>query len=192
MPAYVEAVLKESMRKYPTAANGSTRLIREESYPLRKIVDVHDGEVEVFHIPKGNWLLVDIFSVQNCTKNWEKPLEFLPSRFLTKENEDNFTEVGDDGMESKRERNPLSAVSAYAGIGLHSNELSFCPFSYGPRNCLGMHLSLLELRTTIMKMCSRYSFELADKNMLDDTFMAETFLTMRPKNKLPMLLSRRD
>ena len=38
----------------------------------------------------------------------------------------------------------------------------------------------------------RYSFELADKSMLDDTFMAETFLTMRPKKKLQMYLTRRD
>jgi cytochrome P450 len=194
MPSYVEAVLKESMRMYPTAANGSIRLVRDiEGYPLKKIKEENeDGEVELLRIPKGTWVLVDIFSVQNCTHNWDKPTEFRPTRWLTKEDEI-YASDDDFSSESKREgRNILSSVSAYGGIGKSNDSLDFLPFSYGPRNCLGMHLSLLELRTTIMKLCLRYDFEVADKSMLDDTCMAETFLTMRPKNKLPMYLTRRD
>ena len=202
MPSYVEAVLKESMRKYPTAANGSTRLVRDEAgYILKKgsdeagyILKKGNDDADEFNIPKGFWLLVDIFSLQNCSHNWERPNEFLPQRWLDKDKtEDDLTEVSDNDDESKRERNPLTSPSAFGGIGKTSAEgLSFSPFSYGPRNCLGMNLSLLEIRIVIIKMVLRYSFELADKSLLDDSIMTETYLTMRPKNKLPMHLIRRD
>ena len=194
MPSYVEAVLKESMRKYPTAANGSTRLVREGGFNLKKGDDDTDEE-ELLIIPKNIWLVVDIYSLHNCKHNWgENASEFRPERWLEKNTtEDELSEVsGEDEEESKRERNPLTSLSAYGGIGKSSEDLSFAPFSYGPRNCLGMNLSLLEIRSAIMTMCLRYSFELADKRMLDDSKALETYLTMRPCNKLPMLLTRRD
>ena len=210
MPPYVEGVLKESFRKYPTAANGSMRLVKNpEGFHLKKNIDSNklnedetltqnDEESEDFLLPKGTWVIVDIYSLHNCSNNWVKPKEFIPERFLTKEKIDGiftFDDI-DEENETKKDpflsNNPLSSVGAYGGIGNDKNDLVFAPFSYGPRNCLGMHLSMLELRTTIMRMVLRYSFELADKDMLDDSNMMETYLTMRPKNKLPMYLTRRD
>ena len=68
------------MRKYPTAANGSIRLVRED-YPLKRIKYSDDSNIEVFNIPKGTWLLVDIFSLQNCSKRFltHRPFCFVTS-----------------------------------------------------------------------------------------------------------------
>ena len=73
--------------------------------------------------------------------------------------------------------------------------LAFAPFGFGPRNCLGMNLALLEIRVLLPELIRRFEFRLpAEYSGVaadDDDFFMETFLTLRPKDSLPMLLTRR-
>ena len=78
LPPYVEAVLKESMRKYPTAATGSMREVKQkEGYQL----------TEDIFLPHGWWVVVNILCLQNYSGNWGPDVdEFKPERWLEQVN----------------------------------------------------------------------------------------------------------
>jgi len=80
IPEYVEAVLKESMRRYPTASSGSIRRVTDPNgYTL-----VDKVTCEKFVVPKDSWIAINIFSIQNSKHIWgEDALEFKPERWLS-------------------------------------------------------------------------------------------------------------
>jgi cytochrome P450 len=191
LPPYVEAVLKESMRKFPTAAPGSFREVHNPSgYDLTPNI----------HIPCGWSIQVNLLNLHNFEGNWGADVnEFKPERFL-----DSSGQTADDSTvdpldvsnsanaaSSSKAKSSLSSPAAYAGVGHNSNELCFAPFSFGLRNCIGMNLALMELRVSLLHLISTYQFELADKSMIDENEMLETVFLMRPKKGLPIIVTRR-
>ena len=167
LPPYVEACLKESMRKYPVAGGASIRRVQDEAgYQL----------TDKITLPKDTWICVPIYSLHNSKHIWgEDVQEFKPERF----------------MPDSDIQNPFASPAAYSGVGKTANSISFLPFTYGVRNCPGMNLALLEIRSAIAVLMSRYSFELADVNMKNEDNCLKTFLTMKPDNALPVLVCKR-
>lgn len=199
LPAYLEAVLKESMRKYPTAATGSARQVRQPE-GCRLSDDIV--------LPQNWWVFVNIYALHNSKEVWGEDAEqFRPERWLDMDS----TELGkgrcavevdplemevsaSKGKESRHrmQTNPLSSPAAYGGIGMNDDELCFCPFSYGVRNCVGMNLSLMEMRVALLALVSNFNFELADPAMEDEAkVIAPTTFTMRPADGLPIRISKR-
>jgi cytochrome P450 len=88
--------------------------------------------------------------------------------------------------------NPLASPAIYAGGGFTSDNLDFSPFSYGLRNCIGMNMALMELRMAICTLVRTFKFELADKELLDEKVAVQLAFTLRPKDKLPMIISMRE
>jgi len=101
--------------------------------------------------------------------------------------------------------NPLSSPAIFAGTllmantfiidininnslggGANSSDLSFAPFAYGPRNCIGMNLALMELRQMALQLVTHFHFELADPAMEDELITLENTVTLRPKDGLPV------
>lgn len=190
IPSYVDAILKESMRKYPTAATGSFRRVRDGGYQLTP---------DVF-LPEGTWVLINIFSLQNSTKIWgQDAKQFKPERFLSLSSEAALGSIDTpppessigDGQSGSSIKYPLSSHAAFAGVGHTSDDVVFIPFSYGIRNCIGMNLALMELRVGLCEFIAKFHFELADPRMQDDNFMFETAFTSRPVNGLPVFISQR-
>lgn len=191
LPVYLEAVLKESMRKYPTAATGSARQVRPEEG-----CDLSDE----LHLPQDWWVFVNIYCLHNSREIWGSDADkFCPERWLQTEGGvcaegevdplDSHVEYGDKG---ETHSNPLTSHAAYGGVGLKKDELCYCPFSYGIRNCVGMNLSLMEMRVALLALVSKFHFELADKEMSDDRKMlAPVTFTMQPVNGLPIRISKR-
>lgn len=166
LPDYVEAVLKESMRKYPVV-HGNVRMVtQEEGYDLGS-----------YHLEKGDWVMVNAFSVHNLESNWGPDVdEFKPERWLPSTTDD---------------PSPLSSPAVYAGGGETPNSISFLPFSTGVRNCLGMNMALLEIRLTLARLIKRYTFQFVDKKMTDESYALEKGLTLSPKDKLPVYVALR-
>ena len=166
LPDYIEAVVKESMRKYPVA-NGSFRMVtKEDGYDLDK-----------YHLEQGDWIVINLFVVHNLERNWGPDVdEFKPERWLPA---------------SEAEPNPLSSPAVYAGGGQTPNSIAFLPFSVGVRNCLGMNMALLEMRLTLARLVKRYSFRFVDEKMADESYALERALFLSPKDKLPVYVLRR-
>ncbi|KAI3923863.1 hypothetical protein MKW98_032716 [Papaver atlanticum] len=72
---YIQAIIKESMRLYPTAT-------------LLPRMTMEACEVGGFHVPAGGYLYLNIWKIQRDPKVWENPSEYRPERFLTDGKED--------------------------------------------------------------------------------------------------------
>nr|XP_008378401.2 cytochrome P450 CYP82D47-like [Malus domestica] len=68
---YLQATVKEAMRLCPAGPISGQREFTE------------DGTVGGYHVPKGTWLLVNLWKIQTDPRVWADPMEFKPERFLT-------------------------------------------------------------------------------------------------------------
>ncbi len=175
LPDYLEAVLKETMRKYVVTSRGIVRQVQEEGG-----IDLPVGLANADHIPfrypdkihvaKGTWIMVNFYALHNDTNNWgEDAREYKPERWLQTTN--SIT---------------LNSPAAFAGIGFQADSTIFAPFSSGVRNCIGMNMALWEIRAVFSRLVSRYHFELADADLLDEKKALLTDVTMKPLNQLPV------
>ena len=164
LPEYVEAVVKESMRKYPVVHVNFRKVNQKEG------VNIGD-----YHIPCGAWVHLNAYVLHNLECNWGSDVdEFRPERWLS------------NGSE-----NPLSSPAIYGGGGASRDAVSFFPFSHGPRNCLGMNLALLEIRLTLARLLRSYTFRFADERFQDERWATQRKLTMRPRDGLPLRITPR-
>ncbi|PSS31381.1 Cytochrome P450 82A3 like [Actinidia chinensis var. chinensis] len=69
--AYLQAIVKETLRLYPAAPLSGVREFTE------------DCIVCGYHIPKGTRLMVNLWKIQRDPTIWADPSEFRPERFLT-------------------------------------------------------------------------------------------------------------
>ena len=82
-------------------------------------------------VPKATTVSVSPFVTGRHPRYWENPSEFCPERW-----------------ESKLEDNT-------------SSNLTWFPFSLGPRNCIGQVFAIMEFRVVLAKLLQSFSFELA-------------------------------
>lgn len=67
---YLQAIVKEALRLYPTAPLAAPREFST------------DCALSGYHIPKGTWLIVNISKIQRDPEIWSNPSDFRPERFL--------------------------------------------------------------------------------------------------------------
>ena len=113
---YIEAVLKETLRLYPPAIS-TTR-------SLDKPITL-DGTV----VPEGTYLYVPIYLVQRDPKHFERPDEFLPTRWL-----------------------PGSTLAVH-------EDGAFVAFSAGARSCPGRRFACLEMTLSVAVLLRSFRFE---------------------------------
>ncbi|KDP34891.1 hypothetical protein JCGZ_09179 [Jatropha curcas] len=68
---YLQAIFKETLRLYPPALIPGPRQFTE------------DCTIGGYHVPKGTWLMLNLWKIQRDPNVWPDPLEFRPERFLT-------------------------------------------------------------------------------------------------------------
>jgi cytochrome P450 len=177
LPEYLEAVIKETMRKYTVASRGIVRQVREDGG-----IDLPVGLANAEHIPhhypqsvhveKGTWIMVNFYALHNDANNWGGDArEYKPDRWLKQPENLPYA---------------LNSPAAFAGIGYAPESTIFAPFSSGVRNCIGMNMALWEIRSVFARLVSDYHFEFADVNLFDEKKALLTDLTMKPLNQLPV------
>ncbi|KAI0067765.1 high nitrogen upregulated cytochrome P450 monooxygenase 2 [Artomyces pyxidatus] len=81
-------------------------------------------------IPEQTTVFVHTYSIHRDPRNFSSPDSFLPERWL-----------GTD-----------AAITAH-------NLTAFFPFSYGPYNCVGKNLALLEIRMAVASLVQKFNFQ---------------------------------
>ncbi|KAI3396389.1 hypothetical protein diail_12197 [Diaporthe ilicicola] len=109
---YTTAVIKETLRLYPPAA--TARAGRPGAY----LTHPDTGKV---YPTEGLMLWSASFATHRMAAYWERPEEFLPERWLTRDE----------------------------GDPLHPRKNAWRPFELGPRNCIGQELAMGEMRAIL-------------------------------------------
>ncbi|EMP37605.1 Steroid 17-alpha-hydroxylase/17,20 lyase [Chelonia mydas] len=116
---YLEATISEVLR------------IRPVSPLLLPHVALTDTSIGEYTIRKGAQVLVNLWSLHHDEKEWDKPEEFNPGRFLDEE-----------------------------GNRIYSPSPSYLPFGAGSRVCLGEALAKMEIFLFLAWILQRFTLEL--------------------------------
>ncbi|PIN03545.1 Cytochrome P450 CYP2 subfamily [Handroanthus impetiginosus] len=144
---YIDAIIMESIRLHPLATL------------LAPHYSVEDCKVAGYDISKGTMVLINTWSIGRDPTSWDKPEEFLPERFLSKE------------------------------IDMLGSNFALLPFGSGRRRCPGYNLGLNVVRTTLANLLHGFELKLVEGMNSEDICVKEEYgLTTHPKEPLEIIL----
>ncbi|KAL7115605.1 hypothetical protein ACP275_04G192700 [Erythranthe tilingii] len=121
---YLMAIIKETFRLHPPI-------------PMLARKSISDCVIDGYDVPSNSLLFVNLWSMGRNPKIWENPLEFLPERFLEKEN---------------------------SAIDIKGQHFELLPFGTGRRGCPGMLLGIQEVIIIIGTMIQCFDWILPDRS----------------------------
>ncbi|XP_019190329.1 PREDICTED: cytochrome P450 CYP82D47-like [Ipomoea nil] len=119
---YLQCIIKETLRMYPSTPLGGPRIFTE------------DCKVSNFDVPKGTWLIFNLWKLQRDPQVWTNPHEFNPERFINRHKE----------------------------VDVLRQDFELISFGAGRRICPGISLSLQILPLVLANLL--HSFELSVAN----------------------------
>ena len=134
--SYIQAIVKESLRLHPPVP----MLAPHMSMTATKALG--------YDIPANSWLVVNIWAIGRDESTWEKPLEFIPERFLEGNN-------------------------PHASVDLQGHHYELLPFGSGRRACPGMALGTLLLQMCIANLLHAFDWSPPNGKQIDDIDMSE-------------------
>jgi cytochrome P450 len=161
---YTRAIIMETLRLFPPIPTTSRNLER----PM---------ELSGHVLPTGTNIFIPIWSIQRDERNFPRPTEFLPERWVRR-TEKGWQPRGDDTMGDS------DAVVPPA------NQDAFCVFAAGARNCVGRNLAIQEAVTLLALLIRKVDFQLIDPDYRVQPTLAS--VVQQPGDGLPMILTRRD
>ena len=120
-----------------------------------------DDEICGLKIKKGTMVNMFMNALYTLEKYFSRPQEFIPERWLTD--------------------------VAFSNEGFKKENYAYVPFSAGPRNCIGQHLSMMESKIILALFLKKFDFSLPEgfKFVLAMRFVYESLdplmVTLRPK-----------
>ncbi|CAI9281792.1 unnamed protein product [Lactuca saligna] len=127
---YLQAVVKETLRLYPAARLTAPREFSE------------DCNVAGYHVPKGTWLIVNIWKIQHDPEIWSDPSEFRPERFLS---------------------------GTQAHVDVRGTNFELMPFGAGRRSCPGFSFSLHMLHIVLATLLQNFDMSSPEDSTIDMT-----------------------
>ncbi|RDB16849.1 hypothetical protein Hypma_002466 [Hypsizygus marmoreus] len=128
---YLNAVINESMRLFPTVPSGSTRA------PL---IGSGGHTIGQHFLPEGTTALIHTYTLQRDERNFSPlPDKFIPERWLSEKEQ----VLLEPGLFKDRKH-------------VVCNTTAFIPFSYGPADCIGKRLALQDMRMVICAILQRF------------------------------------
>lgn len=169
---YTHAVIKESMRIYPTSNNAR---VQPPNSPLRTITTKHDPSTPLpLSVPCTNqnlWLAT--YLTHHDPDIWADDNKFIPDRFLP------------DSDYAKAHPFPSHA---------------WRPFEKGPRACIGMEQAMVEMRLALIMLLREFDFEMrypkdaprAPESLGGEAWYPTLEFAAKPINGMPVGVRRRS
>ena len=115
------------------------------------------------YIPPGTSIFMPPWVIQRDERNFTWPTSFWPERWL----------IASGQLRLEETRLPKFASSGChlkpgLGDGTHAlefvhNDTAYLPFSYGPMNCPGKGLAMMEMRMLVTAILQRFKVKLSDR-----------------------------
>ncbi|KVI06615.1 cytochrome P450 CYP82D47-like [Cynara cardunculus var. scolymus] len=127
---YLQAIVKETLRLYPAAPLAAPRQFSE------------DCTLAGYHVPKGTWLMVNIWKLQHDPEIWSDPYEFRPERFLDE---------------------------THMHVDVKGRNFELIPFGAGRRYCPGIGLALQILHIVLATLLQNFDISTPNDEAVDMT-----------------------
>lgn len=137
---YLKACLDEALRLAPAVPGALPREVMEGG-----------AVVDGMFLPPGTNCGTPTYSIHRQDRYYREPQEFVPERWV-----EGATCQASTGSWSSTKETVETARRA------------FCPFSIGPRGCIGKSMALMEMRLTLARMMFLFDIELADRTGEDE------------------------
>lgn len=132
---YLKACIDEAMRLTPAVPGAIPREVMEGG-----------AEVDGVFLPEGSNCGTPTYSIHRHPAYYREPLAYVPERWI----DGAICQTGNNSWQTTKEE-------------LEIARRAFCPFSIGPRGCIGKSMALMELRLTIARMMFLFDVSLADR-----------------------------
>lgn len=139
--AYLKACIDEAMRLAPAVPGAMPR-------------EVLPGGIEVdgAYLPEGTDCGTPCYAIHRHPDYYKEPNSFVPERWI-------------EGAMCQTD----SQIWVSSKDGVDIARRAFCPFSIGPRGCIGKSMALMELRLTVARMIYLFDIEIADRTGEDSS-----------------------
>jgi len=118
----------------------------KEAMRMYPVVSVGNGRVTTkptqvgkYTIPADVLVSAPLYALQNTRHNWKNPSQFRPERWMDV---------------------PVETFVTSANKEKASQSITFMPYSYGPRSCVGQSLAKMEVTTLLAKLLASFWFNL--------------------------------
>lgn len=132
---YLKACLDEALRLAPAVPGALPREVMEGG-----------ATVDGMFLPAGTNCGTPIYSIHRQPQYYREPQEFVPERWI-------------EGATCQASAGSWSSTKE----GVEIARRAFCPFSIGPRGCIGKSMAFMEMRLTIARMMFLFDIELANR-----------------------------
>jgi len=146
-----QQVVYETLRMYPTVPSFPRECHKDTTLK-------HSG----FDVPKGSLVLVSQRPMNRDPAVWDRPNEFIPSRF--------------EGVAEFKMGKPVGVPNGHS--------YGFAPWGAGPRSCVGSRLALLEATQILGTFSKRLTWSLT--NPMEQVVEEVAEVTLGPKQGLFM------
>jgi len=145
---FLNAVINETLRLFPPVPSGSERA------PYPGTGSKVFGE---YVIPEGNSVTIPTYTLHRNPRYFAPlPDTFWPERWVIAEENSCAPDGRTPGDIS--EKTKAEEVHDIPKPKITHNMAAFIPFSYGPRNCVGMRLAMLEMRIVLSLLVRKFDF----------------------------------
>lgn len=133
--AYLKACIDEAMRLAPAVPGAMPR-------------EVLPGGIEVdgAYLPGGTNCGTPCYAIHRHPEYYKEPISYVPERWI----EGAMCQTDNKIWVSSKEEVEIA-------------RRAFCPFSIGPRGCIGKSMAMMEMRLTLARMLFLFDIEFADK-----------------------------
>ncbi|KAI1437349.1 isotrichodermin C-15 hydroxylase [Xylaria sp. CBS 124048] len=135
---YLRACIDEAMRMSPSVGGIPPREVLSGGFAI-------DGE----YVPEGVVVGTPHYTIHHNPKYYSQPFAYIPERWLA------GSSIPSKAVGSR----PVSEDEVALA------QSAFCPFSIGPRGCIGKGLAYIELMTTIARVL--FIYDMRKSNMAD-------------------------
>jgi cytochrome P450 len=153
---YLRACIDEAMRLSPSVGG----LLPREVLKGGMTVDGH-------YLPEGTVIGTPTYAIHHNAAYYPRPFDFVPERWIAGAAWPTPSSKPDSDSGTATSSSSSSSSNVVSEADVARAQAAFCPFSLGPRGCIGKGLAYLEMGTALARLLHTYDVRRAGRGVAD-------------------------